>query len=330
MDKNNFDPKEAIYTPMEASTYTLEMLRGLRDSSNSVAGIDIPIPDMQQYFPRVRAGQLCAIIAQTSNYKSGFLHFMERYNAHRLNEIGDKDNILIHVSVEEGVEEQMLIEYARETGMTAGDMARGVFQDWDMLEAVSFRVGEIPIFRIGSSIARAESAPLLYVSNMLLAIRHLIEGHVLDYKPKVAGIFFDYLQAFPIDPEWRLASGDLQRRLQVRSDIYRLHDAASIFRCPIFVAVQAKQNLEGANPPMMLPGVYDGEESSSIAQRCDRILSLWMPKTSYPPGSLINTKIGEFVVQEDQLWVKVAKQRGRLPSGQIWQCRIDFQENTIS
>jgi len=81
----------------------------------------------------------------------------------------------------------------------------------------------------------------------------------------------------------------------------------------------------------MLPGVYDGEETSSIAQRLDRVISLWMPKQTHPVGFTINIGDGSyFKVDENQLWVKVCKQRGGLPAGKTWRCIIDFKTNTIA
>jgi hypothetical protein len=117
----------------------------------------------------------------------------------------------------------------------------------------------------------------------------------------------------------------------VRQDIYRLRAAAVKFNCPVVVGVQAKQILTGARPPVMLPGPYDGEETSSIAQRADRILSLWMPARTATVGEWITTK-GDFIfqVEEDQLWLKVVKQRGGLPAGRSWRCKIDFRSNTIA
>jgi hypothetical protein len=167
------------------------------------------------------------------------------------------------------------------------------------------------------------------MSNMIRAIQTLQED-LLDWKPKIAGLFFDYLQAFPIDPEIKESTKDAQRRLQVREDIYRLRQAAAYFKCPVFVAIQAKQNLEGASPPIMLPGVYDGEETSSIAQRLDRVITLWMPKQTHLVGETIDYKGRWFKVEENQLFVKIAKQRGGLPAGKVWPCRIDFRHNTIA
>jgi hypothetical protein len=195
--------------------------------------------------------------------------------------------------------------------------------------AAAIHVGKVPIYRIGDSLARAEDLPNLYMSNMVRSIKTLVE-ELLDWRPQVAGLFFDYLQAFPFDPEHRTAPQEGKRRLQVREDIYRLRMAAAYFKCPVFVAVQAKQHLDGANPPIMLPGIYDGEESAAIAQRCDRILTLWMPKQTHTIGTELSHGFHNFRVEENLLWIKVAKQRGGLPSGKTWPCRIDFRSNTIA
>jgi hypothetical protein len=325
---DDLDPKTAIYTPQQVATYGVTAIQNARD--NAMRGLGIQVADIKNYFAPVLPGQVCAIIAQTSQYKSGFLHFIEHQGAKQLMDDGREGEILIHISVEECVEEQAFLEFARHSGEDAGELARGQVQDWNRLMEAAIRVGNIPIYRIGDSLARAEDMPNLYMSNMIRAIRTLTED-LLDWKPKIAGLFFDYLQAFPFDPEHRTgAPREDKRRLQVRADMYRLRQAAAYFKCPVFVAVQAKQHLDGANPPIMLPGIYDGEESSSIAQRCDRIITLWMPKQTHPIGSTITTGLTFFRVDENLLWIKVAKQRGGLPSGKTWQCRIDFRTNTIA
>lgn len=322
-----FEPKTAVYTPMQVSAYGVEAIKNARD--NMARGMGIGIPEIRDYFAPLMPGQVCAIIAQTSQYKSGFLHFIEHEGAKQLMNDGREDEIIVHVSVEECVEEQAYMEFARYSGEDAGKLARGQVQDWDRLLSASVTVGNIPIYRIGDSLARAEDMPNLYMSNMIRSIKTLAED-LLDWKPKIAGLFFDYLQAFPFDPEHQAGGpSEDKRRLQVRADMYRLRQAAAYFKCPVFVAVQAKQILDGAKKPIMLPGIYDGEESSSIAQRCDRIVTLWMPKQTNPVGSRISFGVTTFDVREDQLWVKIAKQRGGLPSGKVWPCTINFRTNTI-
>jgi hypothetical protein len=116
----------------------------------------------------------------------------------------------------------------------------------------------------------------------------------------------------------------------VREDIYRLRQMWNYFKCPIMVGVQAKQKLDGApSDAIQMPGMYDGEESASIAQRADRVITLWMPKMTHVVGTEITIGKTPFTVLENMLFIKIAKQRGRLPSGLSWPCLIDFETNTI-
>jgi hypothetical protein len=323
-----FDPKTAIYTPAQVATYGLEAIEAMQKAKTRL--LSLGIPGVGDYFAPMMPGQVCAVIAQTSQYKSGFLHCVEHHVAKQLQREKRDNEILVHVSVEESVEEQAYLEFARESGEDAGRLARGEVQDWGRLEQAAIRVGTIPIYRIGDSLARAEDMPDLYLSNMIRAIKFLSE-ELLGRRLQIAGLFFDYLQAFPIDPEVRGAVHDQQRRLQVRLDMYRLRQAAAYFKCSVVVAVQAKQKLDGAaGPNMLIPGIYDGEESSSIAQRCDRIIQLWMPKQTHAIGTVIEYRGMQFTVDENLLWVKVGKQRGGLPAGRTWKCRIDFQKNLIA
>ncbi len=328
MTQDNFEPASAIYTPAEVSTYAKQQIEWMRD--NQHRAIRFFIPGMDQYFAPLLPGQVCALIAQTSNYKSGFMHAWERAVADQLEREARLDEVVVHVSVEESVEDQAFLLFSQETGEDAGDIARGQIQDWSKLHQAAIKVGTIPIYRIGDSLARAEDFPKLHVSNMVRSIKFL-QDELLGRKVKIAALFFDYLQAFPFDDEHRMMGDkDSQRRLQVRSDIYRLRQTAAYFNAPVVVAVQAKQHLEGApSKQFYLPGVFDGEESSSIAQRCDRVISLWMPKMNHSLGEVIDYKNMVFTVRENLLWVKVCKQRGRLPAGRSWPCLIDFNLNRI-
>lgn len=327
MTPDNFDPASAIYTPAEVSTYAKQQIEWMRD--NQHRAIKFFIPGIDQYFAPLLPGQVCAVIAQTSNYKSGFMHAWERSVADQLQRESRLDEVVVHVSVEESVEDQAFLLFSQETGEDAGDIARGQIQDWDRLHQAAIKIGTISIYRIGDSLARAEDFPKLHLSNMVKSIKHL-QNELLGRKVKMAALFFDYLQAFPFDDDHKLTEKDNQRRLQVRSDIYRLRQAAAYFNAPVIVAVQAKQHLEGApSKKFYLPGVFDGEESSSIAQRCDRVISLWMPKMTHSLGEVIDYKNVEFTVRENLLWVKICKQRGRLPAGRSWPCLIDFNLNRI-
>lgn len=323
-----FNPKTSVYTPPEVTQYGLAAIENIKDHSQRA--LSIGIAEIRDYFAPVMPGQLSAVIAQTSNYKSGFLHFLEKVAADQLMAQGRTNEVLIHISVEESIEEQAFLLLARESGESAGKMARGQVQDWDRLQSAAIKVGTIPIYRIGESLARSEDFPHLSISNMIRSIMTLANGDVTGTPLTIAGLFFDYLQAFPLDLEVKRAQFDKQRRLQVREDIYRLRQALAYFKCPGWIAVQAKQTLAGATGQILIPGIYDGEESSAIGQRSDRIMQLWMPKMNYPIGTQIRHNGLSFIVEEDLILIKVGKQRGGLPSGKTWMCKVNFAKNEIA
>lgn len=324
-----FNPKTAVYTPPEVVSYGKQAIEQIK--ANERRGLDIGIAGIREYFAPVRPGQLAMLFAQTSNYKTGMLHYLETAAARQLQKQG-RDEIIIHISVEENIEEQAFLLLGRELGESAGKLARGQVQDWNRLSQAAIRVGTIPIYRIGESLARAEDFPSLTITNMVKSIDALRSGKIDGKKHKIAGLFFDYLQAFPFDADLRSQGRRMdQRRLQVRSDVYRLRQAAAYFDCPVWVAVQAKQKLDGAIGQLMLPGLYDGKEASEISERADRLMSQWMPKMSYPIGTEVKHN-GEFLftVTENLLMIKVLKQKPGLPSGKSWICQIDFEKNLIA
>lgn len=324
-----FDPKSAVYTPPEVTDAGLQAIDDV--VKNERRGLGFGIPSIRDYFAPLRPGQLALLIAQTTNYKTGTLHFLANYAAWQLQQQGRTDEILIFVSVEENIEEQAFLAMGRQLGQSATTLARGEVQDWSLLRQAALDLGTVPIYRIGESLARPENFPLLTVSNMVRSIQSLISGEVTGRPLKVAGMFFDYLQAFPYDDEVR-KRGKLEslRRLQVRADIDMLRSAALLFRCPVWLAAQAKQDLKGSYGDVMIPGIYDGHEAMEIGGRPDRVISQWMPKTTHPIGAEIkvNGRLW-FIVKENHLVIKVLKQKPGLPGGRAWLCKIGFDRNLV-
>lgn len=327
-DASGFNPKTAIYTPQEASVFAIEGIKNVQ--SQKSRGIILDIPEIRDYFAPLLPGQICVVLGQTSHYKSGFVHSWERKVAYQLMREDRLDEVIVHISVEESVEEQVYLELSRYTGNSVDDFTRGEIQDWSKLEEQAVVVGQVPIYRIGDSLACADDTPNLYLSNILRSLDYLVEGHVTGRKLQPALIVVDYLQALPIDPEVRRAGFEMQRRLQVREDMYRLRQATTRYRSPIVVNVQAKQNLDGApSKELYIPGMYDGEESASIAQRADRIISVWLPARTHVKGTNVDFGFGSFRVSDDDLFVRVMKQRGGYPAGKLWHCKVDFMRNEI-
>jgi len=318
------DPKDTIYTPSETATIGIESSKQV--SKYSEYGIPMGIEGIDGYFAPVMPGQLATILGQTSHYKSGLMHFMTEQAALHISKQrtrGNKLPAIVFISTEEFIEEQAYAAFARNGTETVRGLSSGNITNLRSLESTAQKVAGIPIYRVGLSFERENIFyEQLYLSNLIRSVDLIAE------KRDIRGIFVDYLQALPIDPEVMSAEISSHRRLQVRRDIYRLKQAASFYKVPVWVAVQAKQTLSTTSQ-IKIPGIYDAEESSSIAQRADRSISVWLPKNNYLPGAQLRLGDRSLTVTEDMLLLKVTKQRGGFPSGRVWICKIDYERGTI-
>lgn len=291
-------------------------------------GIELDIPGtfepaVKDYFAPLLPWEICAVQAQTSNGKTLFTNWWMRKIAQQLSRQG-RDEVIIHVSLEESVEAIAFAEYGRLLGQPAATFARGEYTNAERMNWAMTMIDRTPVWTIADSPTRPADAPELTLSNIYRATRDLISGKVTGEPFKPAVMIVDYLQALPIDPEVREAQQENQRRLQVAKDVFRLREMTTHLSCPIIVPLQAKQELKGNNPPLMIPGTYDGMETSAIATRFDRVLSLWMTKMTYPVGYSFNYGDRLIKVTDNQVFFKVNKQRGGLPSGLVWELAIDY------
>ena len=319
-----------VYGPHDSAMVGYEQAKRAAEHSQFGIGLDIRgtnDPAVKDYFAPLLPWEICAVQAQTSNGKTMFTNYWERQIVKQLQEQG-REEIIIHVSLEESIEAMAFQDYGRILGQKPSTFARGEFTDWLKMQWAMTQLDGIPIWRIGDSATRDEKAPELTLSNIYRAILELVEGRITGDTWKPAVVIVDYLQVLPFDPEVRGHSVEDKRRLQVARDVERLRRMTTHLKCPIIVPLQAKQKLEGNNPPMMIPGTYDGMETSAIATRFDRMVSLWMPKTTNLIGSVISGKDTNvnFTVKENQVFLKVNKQRGGLPAGRVWELKVDFEK----
>lgn len=314
------------YTPGQAADVTLRHIQWMRETK-SVA-MSLPIPSIGEYFKPVRPGQIVGILAQTSNYKTSFLRIIETATAKALYE-NRSSRVLVHVSTEEDIEEMGINSLSVHDGMSPEKLAVGRFDDWNKLVKMAMNsLSRWPILRIGMSLTRENGWEYedLYLSNIFRAMEHSINQMDL----LLHGVGIDYLQALPFDPDREGRNNRDKRRLQVRDDVYRIRSASKKFATPFWVAIQAKQKLESPlSSSVQIPGVYDGMETSDIAQRFDRLISLWLPKQTYPTGKKVRFGSARFEVKENLLFARVLKQRGRLPSGRVWSCSVDYNKEII-
>lgn len=324
-----FNPRNAVFTPAETATLGVEWVQ--EREVNKHRAMPLPIPQIDEYFAPLMPSEICAILAQTHNYKSGFIDMWENALAKYLKDNGREDEVIFHIDTETAIQGLAIQAISQNGHHSTYDLQMGNVNDWrDVIQAAG-KIADIDIYRVASKLG-SENNPDLYLSNIYRAIQFAVNGDLLGRPLKPACIFLDYLQALPYDPDVkRVADLEARRRLQVREDVYRIRQMGDYFSCPVVVGVQAKQAMAGhGGTNMLIPGMYDGEESSSIAQRFDRQIALWMPKTSHSVGEVLTHKGLSFRVEENLIWVKVLKQRGRLPSGKAWRCYIRFSDNTIA
>lgn len=316
-----------IYSPNDMTNLGIEQSEKAAEFSQFGIELDIPgtNPAIKDYFAPLLPWEICAVQAQTSNGKTMFTNWWIRKIAEQLKR-QNRDEVILWVSLEETIEAMAYSELGRILQVRPADIARGSYQDKQKLLWAKMQIDGINIWRIGNSSETPDDAPKLTLSNVWRSAKELIDGGVTGSKWKPAVMVVDYLQILPIDPEFAKAKHEQQRRLQVDADVERLRKMTSSLKSPIIVPLQAKQELQGNNPPYMIPGTYDGVETSGIATRFDRMISLWLPKTSYPVGTTVSNKDKtQFLsVKEDQAFLKVNKQRGGLPAGMVWELRVDY------
>lgn len=327
--------KSIIFNPQDVADVGLHAIK----KASQYKDVGVPIKasgsEIGEYFAPLLPWEICAIQAQTHNGKTMFVDWIERETIKHFQDTNQEGSI-VHVSYEESIEAMAFTEYGRLLDVIPAKLARGEYNDISQLMIAHTKIGSSHIWRIAESAERPEVEVMddpdgkqasMTLSNVYRALSALQKGELTGEKTKIRLITVDYLQAVPIDPEVKQVAPDAQRRLQVRNDVYRLRKMTVKLEAPILVPVQAKQKLEGVNGPMMIPGMYDGEETASIAQRFDRIISLWMPKTTYPLGHKVMQDGQElFTVEENDVWVKVNKQRGGLPSGKSFPLKVDFKK----
>lgn len=320
-----------IHTPHDRG------MAGYHAAKRAIEFGDIGIPlningsEVSDYFAPLLPQEVCAVQAQTHNGKTYFTDWWERETIKHLEKKGLEGDV-IHVSLEESLEALSFSEYGRLLDVLPSQLARGEYKDLTKIEIAMQTIDGSRIWTIADSAGNDDNEETeLTLSNIHRALIAMQEGHITD-KRKLRLITIDYLQALPIDSEVKKVEYKEQRRLQVRADVYRLRNMAKKMFVPIIVPLQCKQKLEGARLPYLIPGMYDGEETSAIAQRFDRVISLWLPKNDYPIGSTQysgaqGSQVKEFDVTEDLCYMKVNKQRGGLPSSKVFKLKIDFKKH---
>ena len=325
---------DLIYAPIDAVTAATQHLQSSRDAIKSGLGLHFPIPDIAESYPvpPLLPGKVFTIAAVTSHGKSTFKEFWIADAARRIEDHKSNEHVLISVSAEDMVEDQM-IDTMRKRAARDGDI-ESVSSSDGLLE-IAGRIGSVPIYYIGLSLMRASfDNPPVNMSNIAKACQRLVERR----KDKglgtvVMGVFLDYIQALDIDHDIMRSVADKRRHLQVGRDFSSFRKLCAALPAPGVCCAQCKAVLQYApGKNMQIPGLLDIQEASAIAQYTDRALSIWMPKNTHTLDTVLEHGEITFRVLQNLAWMKITKQRCKdpttlmgLPTGRSWPLEMLFQ-----
>ena len=321
-----------IWTRQKAVEASLVQAREM--NANLRRTLKMHIPDVKDYFAPVFPGQVVCVLGQSSSGKSRFMESWYEDHARRLVE-EDRNEIPVVVHLEDTIEEVFWTKISNRTGMPLKMLAEGKVDDWGKYEMAAAELVGIPILHIAYSLSKPNlerCLSLRYVAECITKGLELLK--ISDSEPTVASIWLDYLQILAQNDQAQKGVND-QRRLRVRSDMYDFRGLVQFFKAAGVLAVQAKQTL--AYPysrELPIPGLYDGEETSTIGQNTDRLLSVAMPKMFLRRGQTFRFPIGTsgtvYPVKDEHQFLWVVKQRGGLPSGKCFLLHHNYANGTVT
>jgi len=305
-----------VFTPNDAVRLALETIEQRR--SYIGAGVRIGIRDVDEYLLPGRPGELITVMGMSSNYKSGLMQHWARFTASEIVRENVVNECVVYATWEQAIEEMLAFDLANTARLSATDVVQGKVSDCEM-ELLRTEVGArrvmTPIYLIGHSVKEQRKRPRLSMT----AIEQALDFIKREYRVSPRIVFLDYLQQ--IDPE----EGQ-DRRMQVFHNVHKCKDLGLSFGCPVVLGVQANRTVY--REKWGIPGMADALETSNIEHSSDKMIGVWMPKTTYDVGKTLETKEHDLEVTERLLILKVIKQKLG-PAGKWWPLYVEPERNRI-
>lgn len=313
MKKDNLQPENFVFD----SPAAIDRSRTNRVymQENQHLALQFPIESLRHYFHPTFPGRMTLVVAQSHGFKTEWLNFWSRRAAVQLGE-QTRRGVIIKISTEDVIESLVESSISAFGGGTMDDISMGIIKDPEAFIRAETVVGGLPVVHIGESMGMDDSnASLLTLSNIARLIDYVRKDHFAEEMP-IAGIFADYLQAFPVDKEVAGASNMTDSRtLQMNRDVDTFRRMTKYFACPGVLAAQAPpdEGLSSNKETIKLPGFWDVHWSKYPPQRADFMYSLWLPKLHYPIGNMVSNSAQlpkwNFEVTNSLLWIKALKHK---------------------
>lgn len=290
-------PENVVFSPQQASVLAVKSIELRRDMKN--AGLRTGIHDLDNVLLPMRSGELIAVMAYTTNYKSGFMSFLAKSACDQIED--ENGEIVIYLSWEQSVEEQTMLDISFTSMIDASRLYKGDIseQQWTEMLKASVERATKPLWLIGHSENSGSRRPRLSMTDVAAALAYVVD--VQKKRPRL--IVLDYLQRINRDD---CRSNDI--RVAMMEVVDRAKDMSLAFGCPVLLGTQAgRQVLERQ---WKMPTLADSQESSNLEQSSDKIISLWYPKTSDPLGADVRySKDLTFKVTNNLLLLNILKQK---------------------
>jgi replicative DNA helicase len=292
--KDNGSSEKTVFAPQTVSQRSVAVVE--KRAANPTEGIQTGIARLDKVLNRHRRGELRIVLGYTSNYKTGLMNYIARHTARGLAG-GDQRKVVITVTWEQSIEEQGLIDIAQLEAMDVTRMVRGEMEDadWRKLKSGAIKRGALPWWLIGHSSEDRERRPRMSMTDVARALEYIVDVQ----KVEPALIVLDYLQRIKRE-------GGGEPRMQFMEIVDRAKDMSLAF-APVMLGSQAKREVKERK--WQLPQTEDAQETSNLEQSADSLISVWMPKTSYPPGTELKYGKDTYTVDKNLLILGVMKQK---------------------
>lgn len=288
-------PEDLLFSPSDAARAGLKNLKQRIDHKDYAVPFGIDLVD-KEYLPLL-PGELEVIIARPGNGKTGVMINRARNRANYLAK-HHPNRAVVYVTCEQTVEELWAFGVAAESRINISDMARGNIDStqWLTIEKTAVTGGSLPLWIVGPSNERRRSRPRVTVE----AIKETLDYLETTTGNKVDICFVDYLQLIkPFDKE-----ANDNKAIQLGNVMEGLKDGAMHTGCGWCVGVQARREVDSRE--IQIPGLDDGQWTSTVEQYSDKVWSLVRPSKYRKQGE----SFGSQVVQGNcQMLASLLKQK---------------------
>lgn len=299
-----------VFTTIEANQALAGFTQQQIDNIDRAFEWSEKVPALQEA-PPIFPGQIMVLHACSGEGKSSVSKWMLKEMARLVQLKFDKaqNYKVLSVVLEETIE--LARAATMSTPVSFAEIAAGKADRQQVLAAIAKSVDD-PIYYVGPSIMGGMINPNAADFNGI-APKDLAEIFVRlerENQVNIAGVVLDYIQIMSDNRN----STDRYPRV-TNASMELLNVARSTLRCPLVLCAQSSREVKDRGNK--IPGLYDIQHSSQIAQDADIVWSMWHP-ASEPFGTKINIMGKEIFPFNDIFVVSVCKWRNTAMLGKMF------------